>query len=49
MKRQKRSRRGTPPLERITALKRKDLISMVSDREGQALLESYCRIYHVKL
>lgn len=54
MKRQKRNfcgttRCGTPPLERITALERENLISMTADREGQALLESYCRIYRVTL
>ena len=34
---------------RAPALEREDLISMASDREGRALLESYCRIYRVKL
>ena len=34
---------------RTSALEREDLISMASDREGRALLESYCRIYRTKL
>lgn len=43
------TRCGTPPWERITALERENLINMAADREGQALLESYCRIYRVTL
>ena len=43
------TRCGTLPLEKITALARENLISMTADREGQALLESYCRIYRVML
>ena len=34
---------------RTSPLEREDLISMASDREGRALLESYCRIYRTKL
>ena len=34
---------------RPSPLEREDLISMASDREGRALLESYCRIYRTKL
>ncbi|MBD5524859.1 MAG: hypothetical protein HDR04_10660 [Lachnospiraceae bacterium] len=54
MKRRKRNfcgdiRCGTPPWERITALERENLINIVSDREGQSLLESYCRIYRIML
>lgn len=34
---------------RAAALERGDLISMAAGKEGRALLESYCRIYRVKL
>ena len=34
---------------RTSALERENLICMASDRESRALLESYCRIYRVKL
>ena len=34
---------------RPAPLEREDLISRASDREGRALLESYCRIYRTKL
>lgn len=34
---------------RTAALEREDLVSLAAGREGRALLESYCRIYRVKL
>lgn len=30
-------------------LRENDLISLAADREGRAMLESYCRLYHQKL
>ena len=31
------------------AIRENDLVRMAADREGRALLESYCRMYRVKL
>ena len=31
------------------AIRENDLVRMAADKEGRALLESYCRMYRVKL
>lgn len=52
MKKAKRNQLWYNPVERNrqnTLLKSSGLISMAADREGQSLLESYCRLYRTKL
>lgn len=52
MKRTKRAQLWYNPVEKDrqnTPVKNSGLIDMAASREGRALLESYCRMYRVKL
>ena len=52
MKRTKRNQLWYNPVEKKdqnALLKNSGLIDMAADREGRALLESYCRMYRTKL
>lgn len=51
MKHTKKSPLWYNPVAKDTrrALRESDLIHMAADKEGRALLESYCRLYREKL
>ena len=51
MKRTKKAPLWYNPVERNrrNSVREGGLIDMAADREGQSLLESYCRIYRIKL
>lgn len=52
MKRTRKAPLWYNPTEKDTRrvlLRENDLVHMAADREGQSLLESYCRLYRKKL
>ena len=51
MKRTRKTSLWYNPVQKDTrrTLRENDLVCMAADKEGRALLESYCRMYRMKL